>query len=531
MTAHPVLDSTPPEDGAQERSPRWHHLDALRGFAMVLGIGLHVSLAFFPWVWPAQDVTSNIDGFYDEFFHAVHGFRMPLFFLLSGFFTAMLWRRRGLRSLVEHRIRRIAIPLALGMVTIVPVMNWSIDWAIDNGVSDYIEETGDIWAAAFFGNDPAVAALLEQGTDVNAANPADSGNTPLHMAASTNDVAMAVLLLAEGADPSVASADGTPMDYAVWFGNREVAEVLLAAGAVDYRPPNGEWDDISFWAEGAGTLDEEAGLGLESWLSSFYHLWFLWFLLWLVAGFAVFAFLADRLGSSAESPGQWSGVVMWALIPITLVPQLAMGDGGTVPVFGPDTSTGLVPIPHVLAYYAVFFAFGALLYGRRNRQGGLLVETLGKSWMLLLPLTAFVVLPVALRLTFDPADTSWFWASALQVAYAWAAIVSLMGLFRSFLARRRRGVRYLSDSAYWLYLVHLPLVIVAQSWIRNWDLPAGVKAIGLTVCVSAVLLITYQLFVRYTPIGTLLNGKRTRPRSAPATVAGGEEREVGALSR
>ena len=174
MTAHPVLDSTPPEDGAQGRSPRWHHLDALRGFAMVLGIGLHVSLAFVPWVWPAQDVTSNIDGFYDEFFHAVHGFRMPLFFLLSGFFTAMLWRRRGLRSLVEHRIRRIAIPLALGMVTIVPVMNWSIDWAIDNGVSDYIEETGDIWAAAFFGNDPAVAALLEQGTDVNAANPADS---------------------------------------------------------------------------------------------------------------------------------------------------------------------------------------------------------------------------------------------------------------------------------------------------------------------------------------------------------------------
>ena len=34
---------------------RWHDLDALRGFAMLLGIGLHASLAFFPSFWPVQD--------------------------------------------------------------------------------------------------------------------------------------------------------------------------------------------------------------------------------------------------------------------------------------------------------------------------------------------------------------------------------------------------------------------------------------------------------------------------------------------
>ena len=73
-------------------------------------------------------------------------------------------------------------------------------------------------------------------------------------------------------------------------------------------------------------------------------------------------------------------------------------------------------------------------------------------------------------------------------------------------------MRYLSDSAYWLHLAHLPLVIVAQSWIRNWDLLAGVKFVGLTAAVTVLLLISYPLFVRYTPLGTLLNGKRTRPQ-------------------
>ncbi|MFM1558046.1 MAG: acyltransferase family protein [Roseibacillus sp.] len=45
--------------------------------------------------------------------HAIHGFRLPLFFLVSGFFTAMLWRHRGLKELVKLRSKRILLPLAI----------------------------------------------------------------------------------------------------------------------------------------------------------------------------------------------------------------------------------------------------------------------------------------------------------------------------------------------------------------------------------------------------------------------------------
>jgi len=439
---------------------------------------------------------------------------MPLFFLLSGFFTTMLWRRRGLRSLLSHRVRRIALPLAIAMVAIIPAVNAASNWAIDNQVADYIESNSDIWTAVAFGEERAVEALLDRGVHVNARS-SDHQQTPLHLAAVFNEADIATLLIDRGADPTIRAPDGTPMQFAVYFGTEDVAEVLVANGVPDPRE-GGEWEDLPFWNAGAGlleSLESQQELGLTSWLSSFHHLWFLWFLLWLVGGFGLIAALADHFGKDREQPAAWTGWVMWALIPLTLLPQLAMGDRGATPTFGPDTSTGLLPIPHVLAYYAVFFAFGALLYGRRSR-GSMLVDRIGHWWMLLLPVSLIALYPAGLRFTFDVMDRSWRIASVIQVAYAWAMIVGLMALFKALLAKERRGVRYLSDSSYWLYLAHVPLVVLAQSAIRHWNLPSGVKFVGLIAAVSGLLLITYQLIVRYTPIGTLLNGKRTRPGAA-----------------
>lgn len=70
--------------------------------------------------------------------------------------------------------------------------------------------------------------------------------------------------------------------------------------------------------------------------------------------------------------------------------------------------------------------------------------------------------------------------------------------------------RYLSDSAYWLYLAHVPLVIFAQSFIAQWDQPLALKATLILVAIASFLLLTYEYLVRYTFLGTLLNGPRTR---------------------
>ncbi len=68
-------------------------LDALRAGAMLLGIVLHASLSFFPSYWMVTDRQQN--SVFGVVFSAIHGFRMPLFFVMSGFFSAMLLHRRG----------------------------------------------------------------------------------------------------------------------------------------------------------------------------------------------------------------------------------------------------------------------------------------------------------------------------------------------------------------------------------------------------------------------------------------------------
>lgn len=534
--ARDETDAPPPRLGSS--SPRrLHGLDGLRGFAMLLGIGLHAALAFLPGFWPVQDNRAGFDGPFDEFLWAVHGFRMPVFFLMSGFFTAMLWRRRGLGYLISHRLRRIALPLALGLATIVPVMNLAYGWAIGSGTVADLVETGDVRVAALAGNIPAIDELLEQKADINRneiAEYANLGETALHLAAYTGNPEVAAHLLARGAKPDAENVNGDPpVNYAVFFGRERIADLLVDNGADDPREPGMAWTDIPYWNAGADLAPEPQGdVGLESWLLTFHHLWFLWFLLWLVAGFGLIAWAADvrarRKGDGPEeesAPARRPGVrtVMWLMIPLTLIPQLLMGGGGEIPVFGPDTSTGWIPLWHVLAYYALFFTFGCLLYDQTGRAGAPRVETLGKRWWAILPATFFVILPAALFFTFDPGvvewlgDSAWLWASAGQVLYAWGMCIGLIGLFQAVLNRDRPSARYLSDASYWMYLIHLPLIIIGQGLVRDWNMPALLKFLLVCGTVSAILLATYHFLVRYTPVGTLLNGKRERPARSPQT--------------
>ena len=101
---------------------RFHDLDALRACAMLLGVLLHAVFHTIPWRYFERHIMPGGPNLWAlPYFHAVqliHGFRMPVFFLLSGFFCALLWQRRGLDGLLKNRILRIALPLLICIPTV-----------------------------------------------------------------------------------------------------------------------------------------------------------------------------------------------------------------------------------------------------------------------------------------------------------------------------------------------------------------------------------------------------------------------------
>ena len=89
---------------------------------MLLGVLLHAAFHTIPWRYFERHIMPGGPNVWAlPYFHAVqliHGFRMPVFFLLSGFFCALLWQRRGLQGLLKNRILRIALPLLICIPTV-----------------------------------------------------------------------------------------------------------------------------------------------------------------------------------------------------------------------------------------------------------------------------------------------------------------------------------------------------------------------------------------------------------------------------
>ena len=101
---------------------RFHGLDALRGFMMILGIVLHAALLYLTSPPPAAPIpTDRNNAFvFDLVFDFIHDFRMPTFFVLAGFFTALLVQKRGVCGTLRNRASRIFLPLLAALVLILP---------------------------------------------------------------------------------------------------------------------------------------------------------------------------------------------------------------------------------------------------------------------------------------------------------------------------------------------------------------------------------------------------------------------------
>lgn len=96
--------------------PRYDGLDAIRAGAMLLGLAYHATYAWYPNVgaWYLVQDGSPVEAMITVA-GLLHAFRMQVFFALSGFFSHLVFERRGPTGFLSDRSRRLVVPLLFAL--------------------------------------------------------------------------------------------------------------------------------------------------------------------------------------------------------------------------------------------------------------------------------------------------------------------------------------------------------------------------------------------------------------------------------
>ncbi len=96
---------------------RIHYMDATRSVLMMLGVVLHSAQIYnFERSWVIYSESSSELAYYLQ--HVIHIFRMPAFFVISGFFCLLTLRKYQPKHFLSVRLKRIIIPVISTALTL-----------------------------------------------------------------------------------------------------------------------------------------------------------------------------------------------------------------------------------------------------------------------------------------------------------------------------------------------------------------------------------------------------------------------------
>lgn len=390
---------------------RLHSFDNLRAVMMWLGIVLHTAINHTAGPSPLPWRDSQTSPVADLILVFIHAFRMPVFFILAGYFVALLATRRGYKGMLTHRLRRLALPFAI------------------------------FW--------------------------------PILIVCTTLLMLVYLHLMAYGTagiDLSVLKKSGKP-------------------------------------ASPFNTM----------------HMWFIYYLIWFCALTAIFApalaRVPTRVQDAVGAAFRVLATAWWGPL-VLAIPLAIIGSSYRAGVLAANGS--FIPNSNELVHNGLFFVFGLLLH---RHQDSLLPHYVKNCWRN--TIAGFVVFVFVLgafqSFTKNPHGVAHIeaWIAFLYNLTSWLWSFALLGLFLRYLPTQNRVLQYVSESSYWVFLVHMLGTIGFGALLYNVPLGPLAKMALNIIATTAACLITYQLLVRYTMIGVLLNGRRhvKAPRmTAPTAV-------------
>jgi len=419
----PVSDTT---QSAVESGARYHSLDAVRAFALLLGVFFHAAESFTPEAiqyWAIGDNSTS--QFLQIFRHASHSFRLELFFLIAGFFAHLVWRRRGVTGFLRNRAGRILVPLVVGWAILYPLLVFT--WLTGVAKSGHWE----------------------------------------------------ILPI--------------PEEF------RSLAPWQLTVGFFATFQFLKKFDLTHLWFLYQLLVLYALALGLR------------WALVRCRSGQKIMAWMDRRFRAAIASPFK----LLW--FSAIALPALYFQHGWSV-----DTpKESLIPELPATLLFALFFGVGWALH----RQPDLLRDA-ARHWRWHLLVGCLLVVPSR----FLPPYLSQLGLPWLSVPWLrlgnfvlfslmmWSLVFGFLGFFLEYRRTESPAWRYIADSSYWIYIVHLPLIVWLQIWVAQWPVSWTFKYPLIMLVALPLLFLSYHYLVRSSFIGRQLNGRRYpfRPLFGPS---------------
>jgi surface polysaccharide O-acyltransferase-like enzyme len=178
-----------------------------------------------------------------------------------------------------------------------------------------------------------------------------------------------------------------------------------------------------------------------------------------------------------------------------------------------DQSSSPLPPLRVLGMYALCYAFGWFLFKRVNLLQGFQTGAWRKLSAALVLFGLYYYFRTRGFGSDDPGLDHELAIACLAPA-TWLGIYAFLGLFLRYFNALSPIWRYISDGAYWMYIIHLPIAIALAPVLSGVEMIAELKFAFVFGATTALCLITYHFLVRATFVGAWLNGRKY-PRVAP----------------
>jgi glucan biosynthesis protein C len=367
---------------------------------MILGLVLHSALTYNVTnhgnAWEIKDPESNYI-LTDFIVLLIHSFRMPIFFLVAGFFGSMLFYERGVIQMLKNRISRIVFPFIVFVFILSPILYFSFSYTIavfENQENPFVNST------QLFSN---IFVFIPKGTS---------------------------------------------------------------------------------------------------------HLWFLYYLIYVTL---ITSLLGLLLKNQKKISNKITNIFNWIIK--RSITRLAFFSSFTFLILTyletsmVNASTSLIPDLNTFVFYFFFYIVGWILF----KSKGLLNSFMKYDWQFV-AFAVFLIITQGLLIQYSGMELKPNSNSAILISFnsiiVWLFIFGITGLFIRYGSKHSKRMRYISDSSYWVYLIHLPLTAIIPAFIWEFPLPALVKFIIVLSLTTLICFATYHYLVRNTFIGKFLNGKK-----------------------